>query len=239
MAFVHGKNASVLLDGSNLTGYLNALDMSVDVDTAETSTFGNGWKTNIAGHVSGTVGFGGLFDPTDSTAVNLIGDLPSTTAGVLTWSPAGGSTIGDVARLASIIATSYAEGSSIGDAVTLSWDVLTTGAIGFGNFLHPLGAETVDANGANLDGGATSTNGAIAHLHVTSVSSGDDIAVTIEHSDTGSSGWTTIGTFTTASAAGGQRLAINGSIKRYTRAVWNITDNGGPSIVFAVAIARL
>jgi hypothetical protein len=79
--------------------------------------------------------------------------------------------------------------------------------------------------------------GGVAHLHVTSVSASDSIVVTIEDSATGSSGWATIGTFASKAAAGAERIAIAGTIRRYVRAVDTVTGSG-ISIIRAVALAR-
>ncbi len=236
MAFKHGKGSTVLFGIVDLTAYLNALDFGVDIDSAETSTFGDTWKTHIAGQMGATVGFGGFYDPTDTTIVAAIGAED----GILTWGPGGGGAEGDAVRLALIAATSYSEGSPVGDAVSIAWDVLTDGVVGFGQVLHPLGAETSTDTGGAVDGGAQSATGAIAHLHCTAATAGDTLDVTIEDSPNGSTGWAVIGTFTQIASAtpAAERITISGTIERYTRAVGTIAGDGGESFTYACAIAR-
>ena len=98
-------------------------------------------------------------------------------------------------------------------------------------------AITVDGNSANLDGGAASTNGGAAYLAITDLTGITAVDVTIEDSADGSTGWAVIGTFaqmtTTNDAA---RIEIAGTIKRYTRAVYNVTGSG--SVKALVGLAR-
>src|SRR3990172_7841290 len=200
--FRHGKDTELWLAAADVSGYFNALDLSADVDTADTTVFKANWKTALTG-------------------------------------AAGLATVGDGARLMSALTTVYAESSPVGGAVGFSWSVFCDGEVGFGVVLHPLVAVTGDANGTTHTGPVGgSTTGAIAHLHVTSVSAGDDITVTLEDSANGSD-WLAIsgGAFANLAVAGSERLVISGTIRRYTRAVWNVTGTD-VSIVFGVALAR-
>jgi hypothetical protein len=121
--------------------------------------------------------------------------------------------------------------------VAVKWAVMASGVVGFGDVLHLLAAETADGNGAAVDQGAQTTTGGIAHLHVTGMSASDSIVVTIEDSANGSTGWATVGTFASKAAVGAERIVIPGTIKRYVRAVWDVTG-AGVSIPFLVALAR-
>lgn len=234
MAFIHGKDAGLLFGGANLSTLFHEAGFSADVDTAEVTTFTAGWKAFIAGQASGSIDLSGYFDPTINTAWGTIGDDPG---GVLTAGP-GGLGLGAVVRLVDVLTSGYEEQASIGDAVAFSWDITADGAVGFGRIIAASAAITADGNGASFDYTAQSTAGGIAHLHVTSVSAADSIVVTIEDSSTGSSGWATIGTFASKSAAGAERIAIAGTIKRYVRAVYDVTGTD-VSIVCTVALARL
>ncbi|MEA2538466.1 MAG: hypothetical protein QOF11_2700, partial [Chloroflexota bacterium] len=49
--------------------------------------------------------------------------------------------------------------------------------------------------------------------------------------------WATVGTFASKAAVGAERIVIPGTIKRYVRAVWDVTG-AGVSIPFLVALAR-
>lgn len=232
MSFKHGKNAAAFFQGVNITGYLTGGDLSISKENADTTVWGSTWRTNIGGLATAKYGFTGLFDPT--AAPTWTGKLTSN--GVLTVGPAG-LAAGDLCRLMEVTDTDYAETSPVGGVVAFKWDALSDTIPGFGRVQSALTAQTADNNGSNLDGGAATTTGGIAHLHVTSVSASDSIVVTIEDSSTGSSGWATIGTFASKSAAGAERIVIAGTIKRYTRAVFDVTGTG-VSIPTFVALAR-
>lgn len=233
MAFKHGKSASVLLDGADISAYFHAAEVSVEVDTGETTTFGSSWKSYIAGNAGGTFDFSGYFDPTWNDTWDNIGDAPGA---VLTFGPSG-SALGDKVRLVKVLTSAYGETAEIGGVVEFAWGVMADGTVGFGEVIAARAAITADANGSSYDHTAQTTTGGIAHLHVFSVSASDSIVVTIEDSSTGSSGWATIGTFASKSAAGAERITIAGTIKRYVRAVYDVTGSG-VSIECAVALAR-
>jgi hypothetical protein len=234
MAFTHGKNTSLWFDGRDLTPFFHEFTGTFANDTAETTVFQNAWKTFIPGLNALDVSGSGYFDP---TMTDLTDALTATPNSVLTYG-LGGLTQGALSRLVPIRETAFEEGANIGEAVGFSWAAISTGIPGLdGRVLAPLAAVTIDQNGTAVDNGAATTTGAIAHLHVTSVSASDSIVVTIEDSATGSSGWATIGTFASKSAAGAERIVIAGTIRRYTRAVDDVTG-AAVSIIRGVALAR-
>ena len=94
---------------------------------------------------------------------------------------------------------------------------------------------TIDTNGTALDNAAATTNGAVAHLHVTAFSGFTDDVITIEDS-ANNLAWATIGTFTTVTGRTSERLVIAGTVRRYVRVVDNVTGTG--SITRTVALSR-
>lgn len=233
MAFKHGKDTSVWLNGADVSEYFNAADLSVDVDTAETTTFKKSWKTHIVGQSGASLDLGGFYDPT----FDDVEDTLNVEAGaVLSVFPGGGTADGSPGRMVAVHSTSYKESAPVGDAVAFQWSVLANGPVAFGNVLKTLSAVTADGNGTSFDNGAATTGGAIAHLHVTSVSASDSIVVTIEDS-ANNSDWATIGTFASKSAPGAERIVITGTVRRYVRVVWDVTG-ADVSITFSVMLAR-
>ena len=237
MPFVHGKGTTVLFNETNQTGYLDNTDFSVDVDTGDTTTYGSGWKTFLAGLVTSTAGFTGKYDPTNTEQRSELG----VDSGVLTYCPGGGATIGDRCRLMSITATTYTQSSPVGDIVVFAWDTMAEASTGFGWMLHPLGADTNTTTGAERDDTAATATGWIANLHVTGVSAGSwvvklqDAAVSNTYSDVSG------GAFTAATGATSQRLtsAAGAALRRYVRYV--ATRTGGAAsdtITFALAYSR-
>lgn len=234
MAFKHGKDTEIWLNGSDVSSFFNSADFSVDVDTAETTTFKNDWKTHLVGQSGASVDTGGLYDP---TFTNVSSTLNVATGAVLSVLPAGGAAVGDNARLVSVLSTSFKESSPVGDVVAFQWSVLASGPVAFGKVLKPLASVTLDGNGTSVDNGAQTTAGAVAHLHVTSVSAADSIIVYIEDS-ADNTAWATIGTFASKTAAGAERISIAGTVRRYVRARWDVTGTA-VDITFSAALARL
>src|SRR5512146_1198922 len=97
MAFKHGKNTAVWYGSTDFSTYFNSLDTSVDIDTADTTTYQASWKTALPGAAGGGVELGGLYDP--STIPTVESALTASTDGTLTVAPAGALAIGDRARL--------------------------------------------------------------------------------------------------------------------------------------------
>lgn len=235
MSFRHGKDTELWLDGKDLSTYFRSLELSAEIETAETTTFKKAWKTHIPGRASVTASMGGLYDPSMS---DVRSTLTASAGAILTAGPHGMTAVGDNARLVRILTTSYAETAPVGDVIAFDWGVVADGDAGFGHTLAPLVARTTSANGTSYDGGAASSNGAVAHLHITAVSgTGATATVTIEHS-TNNSTWTALGSFTAATAVGAQRIEVAGTVNRYLRAVWVLAGTT-PSITFGVALARL
>jgi hypothetical protein len=234
MSFVHGKSAAALLDGVDISAYVRSGEFSAEVDTAETSAWQSSWKSYIAGTMQATITLEGMFDA--AMTPNFTGQIGDTPGGLLTFGP-GGLALGAPCRLLQVIESQYTESGDIGDVVSFDYEATTNTVLGIGHVIGEAAAVTADQNGTSVDLTAASTTGAIAFLHVTSVSASDSIVVTIEDSSTGSSGWATIGTFASKSAAGAERIVIAGTVKRYVRVVDDVTGTG-ISIVRAVALAR-
>lgn len=239
--FRHGKNTEVWLDGLDLSGFLNDAALSADADAADTTTFGSDWKSALVGASGAKYSFKGLYDPALVPSMTaILGGADS----VLTVAPAGAAAVGDLARLISVQSTQYSEASPVGGVVAFSWATMANGTLGWAVVLHPLSAEIADSSGtsATFTGpvGGTAA-GAIAHLHVTALSSGDALDVVIEDSANGTD-WAEISagaTFATVEdAPGTERLLITGAVRRYLRVAWDTSGNADPA-TFSVALARL
>jgi len=239
MAFLHGRLTSVWFNEHSLTPYLNSAGLSATGDTADTTVFGNTWKTAVAGQGSATASFGGFHD-VDLTELDQ-GALGQD-SGVLTYCPGGGAVIGDVARLALVIETSLSTSSPVGGAVAITWDALSQSSVGFGAVLHPLGEDTNTTTGATKDDAAASATGWMAHLHVTLVDGGAWV-VKLQDSADGSS-WADVtgGAFASLSAVGSERIvsaAATTALRRYIRyAATRTGGTAGDGITFALAVAR-
>lgn len=236
---VHGKGTAVWYNAANLSGYLDNTDMSIDMDAGETTTYGQTWKTYLAGLVDATVGFTGKYDATAGDS--LEGQL-GTDSGVLTYCPGGASTIGDRARLVSVTGATYSESSPVGDIVTFAWDVQSQTIVGLGWVQHAFTEDTNTTVGSSYDGGAATTTGWTAHLHVSAVDGGSFVVKLEDSADNSSWSDVTGGAFTAATGATSQRLASasGATLRRYVR--YTATRTGGSAgdgITFGLAIARM
>jgi predicted secreted protein len=234
----HGKNTSVLWSQFDLSSYMQEASVKQEVSTAETTTFGAGSRSYVAGLKDGTVSLSGFFDDTTTTGADVVLNtaLGNATNPILTVGLAG-ATIGKRAKLAEIIETSYEITGNFDDAVTASVEMQVNGGVDNGIYLKGHAAETSSTNGAGQDGGAASTNGWVAHLHVTAMSTPTTLDVKVQHS-TDNSTWADLsgGAFTqVTTSTTSQRLTGTGSVNRYTRYVSTIA---GTSYTYAVAFAR-
>lgn len=232
---IHGKNTEILLDGVDASEYFNSVETAISVDSAETTTFKKDWKTHMSGQASATVSGGGFYDPSYLALATALD-----TVKVLTLAPQGALVAGAKARMAAVRTTSYGETSAIGDAVGFAW-AANTDELSFGKYLWPL-SELDDADGAgetvtgtSVDDGAATTDGFVAHLHVTAIDG--DLDVKIQDS-ANNSDWddVTNGAFATADAAGAERIEVSGTLRRYVRV--SATISADDSATFAVSLAR-
>jgi hypothetical protein len=238
MTTKHGKNTTVMLGSVNLSPYLDSMDLSADMDTADTTMFGSTWKSAIPGVLSGKVDFSGAYDPTQAALPTLfLSMLP----GVLTYCPGGGAALGDGARLVSALDVSHANSSPVGGLVAIKGSFQATGTVGFGEVLCPLGVVTGTTNGGDQDDLASSSTGWTAHLHVTAVSSGT-WTVTIQ--DAATNDWAALAApiaFTATTTATSQRLQSATAVvtvRRHVRFVATVAGGSSPTITMFVAFSR-
>lgn len=130
MAARHGRFASITVNSKDLSTYADNLDLSIDVDTSDTSTFGVLWKTAIAGLIGATLSLSGNYDPTvtDGPADVLMACILAGVPVPVVHKP-GGTASGQRTNSFNALITNYTEGSPVGDKVTFSASVLVTGAI--------------------------------------------------------------------------------------------------------------
>lgn len=140
--------------------------------------------------------------------------------------------------LAEAYQMAYKPTSSASGAVDLGLDFTVTGTALAGQSITDLAAVTATGNSAAVDGGAASSNGGIAHLHVTALDTPTTFDVDIEHSVDGSTSWAVLGSFTqvtTATATERIVIASGTTVRRYLRAAFTVA---GTSYTCSVAFAR-
>jgi hypothetical protein len=129
MAFRHGKNALCMVGGTELGTFCDGLDLSIDVDTADTTAFGAASKSALAGAYGGTLEISGFYDGTASVGPAAVfwaainGGLP-----VAIVHKPGGTASGQRTNSFNAIVTNYSESSPVAGIVTFKASLLMTGA---------------------------------------------------------------------------------------------------------------
>jgi len=238
MAFVHGKKTAVFYNGSNLSPFFNEASVSRDVETAETTAFGNDDKNYITGLGDGTMSLSGMFDGQEDAIDDVLsGVIGSATPDVATVAPEG-AVAGKRSMSGTVHQTSYEISSPVGDVVAANLEVQVTEGVDTGFLLA--GNLNVGASGQTtaLDNGASSSEGATAFLHLT-VNDHDDATVIKVQESSDNISFADIMTFTSvaASAISGQQAAVSGTVERYVRAE-HIPGGSSGSVTYTLAFAR-
>lgn len=139
--FKHGKNAHFALDGTAaslvvISDTLNEITLPREIETAETTAFGNNDKTYITGLADATISLSGMFDATVDTMINgNIANLKSGSVASLSfeYGPSGSAATSPKFTGEALI-TSYEIGSPVGDVVTYSLELQVTGGVTAGTF---------------------------------------------------------------------------------------------------------
>lgn len=129
--FKHGKNAQFELEGTNLSTTLNEISLPREIETAETTAFGDQDKTYIVGLSDATVSLSGMFDASTNTSINtIISNLKSGSiaSASFTYGPSG-SAVSSPKFTGLAVVTSYEISSPVGDVITYSLELQCTGAV--------------------------------------------------------------------------------------------------------------
>lgn len=228
----HGKNTVVLVGANNLSAYLNNVDYAKTADTHDTTTFGADAKTYEPGLKDGTASLAGLFDGDPDAIDEELDAILGGAAQVVTIGVEG-MAAGKRARLLQALETEYNVSSPVADMVAVDASIQADGGIDAGVSLQAPSAVTGTGNGTSVDNTVATTNGGVAHLHVTAFT-GTSATIKIQHSADGNT-WVDLLTFATISGATVERKAVTGTINRHLR----VTRSGTiTSITHAVAFAR-
>ncbi len=242
MAFIHGKNTKVYIDGYDLTSYLNAGTLSMSVDTAETTVFGLDSKTYISGLKDGSVSYEGLFDGTTLLVDYVFEAALGTDNVVISHCPQG-----DTAALHSYggesVSTSYEVDSPVDDVVSVSAELNVSGDFTRQYVATALSAKTVTgATSAIDDNGGSSILGGYAIIQCTALNAGT-LDVNLEHdsANTFDSGGEVEESFTqilTAAPHKAEMITISTNpFERYVRINWTLAG-GATSATFFVSFFR-
>jgi hypothetical protein len=130
MAFVHGKDAVVTLDGDDLSAFTKKVEFEQEADSHDVTCFGKDSKVYAAGLKDGKATLEGTYDSTASGPAAVVRPLIGTVVELL-YKPAGTGT-GKVLHTVDVVVTGFKESTPVDDMVTwtadlqLSDDVATT-----------------------------------------------------------------------------------------------------------------
>lgn len=237
MTFVPSNRSRVLFGATHLSGFLTEAGEEYTADVSETTVLLDTAKTHIAITDDGSASLDGIFDGTPASIHAALSPLKGLhEPRPYSYAPRGFG-LGEPVELAHLLNTAYQINSAVAGIVAVTAAGQATGGVNSGVALHDLTAETETGDGQAHDHGASTAEGAVAHLHVTGVSGSDpELDVIVEHSADGDV-WVTLATFAQATEPGAQRQTVTGTVNRHLRASWTV-DGTEPSFAFAVAIAR-
>lgn len=242
----HGKKTRVLVDGNDLSNYLNQVDTDGSAPPLNSTTFQDIEMTYVGGVPDGKLSLKGLFwskadavDPLDRDAIDdiLAAALAAEADLVVTVGHGDVLTQGDSVTLALGIEQKYSVTAPHDQLVSSMAEMTARGGLRYGHVLLALAARTTSGVSAVFDGGAASTLGAVLHLHALAASAADTLDVIVEDSADGTTGWATIATFAQVTAKAAERLSIAGNVRRYLRVTYTIAGTT-TSFTFVVALAR-
>ena len=235
MAKITGIGANLWVDQYNVSGDVGAIDSiassraQLDVTSIE-----DDYMSRLPGIGDGSISFTGYFNVTSPSLHNSIGSAFGTAISIIT--AAFGTAIGSPA--ASLGAARATYNTTRGADGSLAVNVSAESGIGYGTDWGVLLAGRGTATGTattTVDGGAATTGGAQAYLHVVSVSAGT-VTITVQDSSDNSTFNNVTGLSFTATAAGTaeyKATAAGATIARYLR-----FNCSGGTAVFALNVAR-
>jgi len=238
MAFVHGKKTAVFLGGAELTRFFNEASVSRDVETAETTAFGDDDKNYIIGLRDGTISASGMFDG-DAGAVDqeIQATLGADAADVITIGPEG-PFADKVSYSCSARKTSHETSSPVGDVVSASLSIQADGGIDRGVLLAARKQVTASGEETGFDAGSSSTDGGVGYLHVTANDRDDATVIKVQQSADDLT-YVDLITFASVPAATttAERIAVTGTVNQYVRASHAPGGSSG-SVTYTLAFAR-
>ena len=212
----------LLVGGDNVLGVTTALSDSQNAATAPTHALGDVWPESLpTGVMSATIEASGLYDD----VAGSINDAHAGNVGssqVVCWNFSGDATGNAFNGVEGAYTASYVRGSAVGELHTARGVYDVTGKLDTdGVILHTLSAETAayDTDTSDQqDNAASSSAGGAGYLQITALALGgyDSVTHTVRHSADDIT-YATLLSFTTDTAAStAERVAVTGTVNRYT-----------------------
>lgn len=128
MAFVHGKDTFISLDGDDLSAFCNTSTLTRQADSHDVTTYGSDDHVFVGGLGNGTASIGGFYDNTAATGPRAVIEPLVGTVVTLIRQPEGTGS-GLPQDSVSVLVTNYVETSPVADIVTWTAALQLSGAI--------------------------------------------------------------------------------------------------------------
>lgn len=128
MAFIHGKSAVFKIGSTDLSAFVNSVEVKRAGDSHDITAYGATGHAYQGGLTDGTISIKGIYDDADSSnpRVTFQGALATT----LTWTyRAAGTAAGRPELAGSGVLTSYEESAPVAEMVTWTAELQITGAV--------------------------------------------------------------------------------------------------------------
>jgi hypothetical protein len=237
-----GDHVQVLVDGYELTGDSNRVFIDDMITMLDATTFGDAAHKFIPGQRNVSLEHAGWLnaDAARSHPVLKANSIEGYISVLLGQNAAP--VVGDPAYSLGLTQGKYSTLIEVAQMIPFTANFATRGTRGgWGRTLAVPVAFTNSTNGSSVDDGAATSDGGAAYLHVLTAAASDTYTLTVEGSATGAFGGeeTTLATFTLdGSALGSERVAIGGSIPRYTRWTGARSGSAGDAVQIAVNLVR-
>lgn len=129
MAFRHGKDTFVSVDGVDLSAFTNSTSFGDETEANETTTYGRTRKTYIAGMGDGKITIGGPADDGAAAARKTLKPLKAAGTEVQFIFRPYGVGSGKQQSIVNVIITSFNDSAEVGDVVKWTCEMQETGPL--------------------------------------------------------------------------------------------------------------
>ena len=226
-----GGNGRVFVNGYNISGFLNSFSLDTSLDTSEISSFLSAAKEYLAGQSDGTSSGEGIWDGDTGEIDAILSEIKRDEA-IYSYYP-GGVTNGAIGYSFRALRSSYNTQNTIDDAVRFSLASQVSKGTNRVKSIGGTAIKTTTGSTTVLDLGVSggSEKGAVIYFHATAITG--TAVVVVEHSPDNTD-WDTLTALSNVSAAGAQRLEVEGDVDRYVRVT--VTLDAEESITFQAGI---
>lgn len=236
--------AFFLIGGYSLLGFMTDFNEKIEKPTEDTTVLGVRWaQSEQVGLRKASLSQNGFYDDASGASNEALVGLSGSDR-VAMYGLAGNAKGRAFRGLAGAIEAVYDRVMSLGALHKANASYVVNGAAEEGKLVHELAAETTasgNSQSSSVDNAASSANGGAAYVEVSGLTLGGYTNVTLKarHSADNST-FADLATFTNVTAAPtAERVAVVGTINRYTASLWLFNGAGsGPSVTFAMGVVR-